>query len=446
MIYLVFNKEYAIQGRFISNWYASEAKAALDQDNKEMNYINKEIDGGKWNGYGTEIHIGQVSWEPRTKQFSFTGEFGLSSVDNVEGTEMIVIPQYGSGASAGKINGSVMLPKFHSFMKETHYVDVGNTKNGSFSFTTTTSGSWIKLNQTSGNVTSTKEARIEVGLDWDNIPSDVNGSINITGNGVTVTVYISIDLFNIPANIPAKTYIETDGYISILSKNFAYSVGSSNGAKWEILPKYGREESSVKVQPNQVDIHRKPGSDSPYLEYNVYIRTAGDIDIVTQWAPTLGHIPDTLTRLRYGISLNNDDIKIVHTLPPDFVVVNQNKNSWADGIEYATRTATVRNGNICYSKHTISSAGLYKIRIYMVDDGLVLQKILVGTKVLERADTENRTVNVKVDPDTREIRNTEVSIDIPSVSIPKIFIGSKQNPTAGCYDSFFGPPETYYTK
>jgi hypothetical protein len=446
MIYLGLNKEYTIQGRFIANWYGSEAKTALDQDNKEMDYINKELDGGKWNGYGNEYHIGQITWNPRTSQFSFAGDFALSSVNNVEGTEMIVIPQYESGVSAGKKNGTVTLPRFHSFVKETHYVDVGNSKNGSFTFTTTTSGSWIKLNETSGNVSAESEARIEVSLDWDNMPSDENGRINITGNGVTVTVIILIDRFDAGVTIPAKTYIETDGYISILSKNFVNSIPSLDGAKWEIIPNYGREESSVKVQPSQIDIHRTPGTDSPYLEYNVYIRTAGDIDIVTQWAPTSGPVPDTLTRLRYGISLNKDDIKIVHTLPPDFIIIGKGWDSWAAGEEYAVRTATVRDGNICYSKHSVSSVGLYKVRIYMVDDGLILQKILVGTKVLERADTEKRTAKVKVDPDTREIRNTEVSIDIPSVSIPRIFIGSKQNPTAGCYDSYFGPPETYYTK
>jgi hypothetical protein len=86
------------------------------------------------------------------------------------------------------------------------------------------------------------------------------------------------------------------------------------------------------VQPNQVNIHHTPGNGSAYVEYNVYIRTIGNIDIVTQWAPTTGPEPNTITRLRYGVSLNennasNDtDIQIIHTMPPDFRVVNQGGN------------------------------------------------------------------------------------------------------------------------
>jgi hypothetical protein len=101
------------------------------------------------------------------------------------------------------------------------------------------------------------------------------------------------------------------------------------------------------------------------------------------------------------------------------------------------------NGSICHSKHTVSSAGLYILRIYMVGDGLVLQKILVGTKVLERANTEEQRREINVDPETRENIKNEVSVDIPSVSIPRIFIGSKQEPTTGSVDSYFGPPERY---
>jgi hypothetical protein len=442
MIYLGLNKEYATQGRYIANWYSSEAQAALDQDNKEMSYMNKEIDNGKWNGFGAEYHIGQTTWDPRTSQFSFSGDFALSSVSNTAGAEMIVIPRYASGSSAGKKTGTAVLPTFHSFAEETHYVDIANTKNGSFTFTATPSASWIKLNQTSGTVTT--QVRLEVSLDWANVPSGGAGTINITGNSATVTVNVTADVFNATVVLPTKTYIETEGYVSILSKNYANSVAASDGAKWQILPNYGREESSVKVQPDQLDSHRTPGSNAPYLEYNVYITTPGDIDIVTQWAPTTGPDPDYLTRLRYGISFNNDSIQTIHTMPPDFKVVNEGGNSWAAGVENAVRTATIRDGGICYSKHTVSAAGLYTLRVYMVDDGLVLHKILVGTKSLERANTNSRSATVSCNPTTREKTSTTSTTTIAAVSLPKIFIGSQQS-TGASYDTYFGPPETAYT-
>jgi hypothetical protein len=363
----------------------------------------------------------------------------------VEGAEMLVIPQYATGASAGVKNGSVALPVFHSFAEETHFVDVANTKNGSFNFTASASGSWIKLSAKEGNVTAQADARIEVSLDWKSIPEDGKGSIIISGNGVNVTVEVTVDIFDPKIILPSKTYIETDGYISILSTNFAKSVEGVDGAKWEVLPFYGRERSSVKVCPSVIDGHLTPGKDAPYLEYNVYIRTPGDIDIVTQWAPTSGWDPSYLTRLRYGVSLNNDTIQIVHTLPIDYYVTGGDKVEWGAGVETAVRTVRSNEGDICYSKHKVTEAGLYTLRIYMVDDGLVLQKILVGTNTLERMNTTGHSANVFCDPETRERTTEKKAVTIPAVSLPRMFVGMRVM-TTGSYWTYFGPEETTYTE
>lgn len=451
MIYLEWNKEYQKQQRFITNWYGTQAQAALTQDNTENSYINKELDGGKWNGYGSEYHIGQTTWEPRTSQFSFSGDFAIVSVSNTAGTEMVVVPQYAQGSSAGKKTGFAQLPNIHSWTKETRYVHVANTKNGSFSFTATPSSSWILVNQTSGNVTSTTQMCVGISIDWNNIPSgsssQITGTVNITGAGATVTVNVTGEILNTTSVVlPEKTFVETDGYVSILSKNYAKSVKASDGSGWEVLPGYGREESAVKVVPTQLNGSRTPGSNSPYVEYNVYIRTPGQIDVVTQWAPTNGPEFQRATRVRYGVSFNNDTIKTVHTLPPDFRILSESNDitSWGSGVENAVHTATVRDGDVCHSTHTVSAPGVYSLRIYQVDDGLVLYKILVGTNTLERASTNSRTVSINVNPDTRELTSTNVSVTIPAVSLPRIFIGSQAG-TGGSYDTYLGPPETYHT-
>jgi hypothetical protein len=113
------------------------------------------------------------------------------------------------------------------------------------------------------------------------------------------------------------------------------------------------------------------------------------------------------------------------------------------GVENAVHTTSIIDGGICHSVHIIKSARLYKLRIFMVDDGLVLQKILIRTAPLERANTNRLSANISVDPDTREKITGTRTVDILSVSIPRIFIGSQQSIDAS-YDSYFGPLETYF--
>jgi hypothetical protein len=121
-----------------------------------------------------------------------------------------------------------------------------------------------------------------------------------------------------------------------------------------------------------------------------------------------------IRRMRYGISLNNDTMQTVHTLPIDYSVSGSEHDEWAAGIESSVRTVRSRKGDMCYSKHEVTEAGLYTLRIYMVDDGLVLQKILLGTNTLERMETSGRGASVSCDPETRERRQEKTSVTFPT--------------------------------
>jgi hypothetical protein len=61
-------------------------------------------------------------------------------------------------------------------------------------------------------------------------------------------------------------------------------------------------------------------------------------------------------------------------------------------------------GDIYYSKHEGTEAGLCTVRIYMVDDGLVLRKILLGRNALERMETKGGEAGVSCDAESDERR------------------------------------------
>jgi hypothetical protein len=254
--------------------------------------------------------------------------------------------------------------------------------------------------------------------------------------------------------LPDKTFIENDGYVSILSKNYARSVAAIKDGvsyRWTMLPNYGRELSSMKVMPNDPDAGyenaRIPGQNAPFLEYNVYLKTPGAIDIITQWAPTNGNDPRQLTTHDYAVSLGDEEPQRVRTLERNYLVNNAGGIPWADGAEAATHTLITRNnGGASMSSHTVAEPGVYKIRIYMVNDGLTLQKILVGTSVLER--TTVAQANNLLDTMTAE------RFSSPSYTTPTLLTGNRSNyqnalagaattaTTSGTLSSYFGPPES----
>lgn len=496
MVNIALNRKYADLGMPIANTYAQIARDALEFDNEEMRYW-KTLRDGKWTGYfpvnppgETPVvdgkvnasaaltnaendqniyHIGMTRWNHPVVQFSFSDDEDdptcLKTVSAAEGSSLIVVPQSVVADGASATDGAVDLHPFTSYGNETRYIEIGNTKRTPFSFTVRSSDPWIKLSRTSGKVEQVTP--VEVSIDWKKIPAgtvQANGAITVKGAGSEVTVNVTAGVFDraLLASLPERTFIETDGYVSMLSMHYAASIPSPDGAKWAILPRYGRELSSVKVTPNIPDTPRVPGVDSPYLEYNVYIKTPGNIDIVTQWAPSTGTNAMRYTKMQYGVSFGGDGIQTVNTLSPVFAAQSRQGATWPFAVETGTRSLTVRDGSVCWSRHHAATPGLYTLRIYLIDDGMVLQKILAGTaKLSDRVSTEPHTGVLRCNPETREVFDPvngtlyqgQLVKEIPNYTvaavedIPRLFVspvsGNHPSPLS---PSFFGPPETYYTR
>ena len=375
--------------------------------------------------------------------------------------------------------GSIDLYPFTNYENETRYIEIANAGQADYSYSITPSAPWIILEKNSGTITSSnKLERVNVRIDWDKVPAGASatGTLTVAGAGETVTVNVTANIFNeaLAQKLPAKTFIETNGYVSILSNNFSKSVSASAPsldiynagdpvsvqAKWTVLDNFGREGSAVKVEPSVLTARQQgflmPGN-SPYVEYNVYIATPGEINIVTQWTPT--NSPDYTARpsdgplysqMRYGVSFGNDQPQLVDILPSRFAP-RENNGGWSIGVETAVRTLVNSNAaeayggsaannptfngvnNICASIHRVSEPGLYTLRIYMVHDSAVLEKILVGTEATQR---------VMVGPIGADAHFQK--------NITNIFTGPERGSSSTVSNttrtSFLGPPQTFFTK
>ena len=100
----------------------------------------------------------------------------------------------------------------------------------------------------------------------------------------------------------------------------------------------------------------------------MYLFKPGTYDVSTINSSTLNFLPGR--GLQYAISFDNDIPQIVTLVPEHYSAQNGNRDwekSVADNVRYSNTT------------HTIAQPGYHVLKIWMVDPGVVLQKIVVNT-------------------------------------------------------------------
>ncbi|MFP9098969.1 glycosyl hydrolase 115 family protein [Flavobacterium sp. RHBU_24] len=161
------------------------------------------------------------------------------------------------------------------------------------------------------------------------------------------------------SDVPAaKIFVEKDGYVAIEAENYARA-NNSKKIHWEVIPDFGKTKSGVTTFPQNAA--PKEG-DPVYLEYDVEFTSTGEFDVQLLLAPTLNFNDNK--GLRYEISFDGNAPQIV------------NFNGHYRGelgrwqAEHIIRSST---------KHTIAAAGTHKLRFRVLDQGIVLEKILINT-------------------------------------------------------------------
>ena len=159
-----------------------------------------------------------------------------------------------------------------------------------------------------------------------------------------------------------ESFLEVDGVISIEAKEFTSSA-ARNGVAWEIIPGLGRTGSSVAVFPTtaaSVDPTRSPDA-APRLDYRIRVSTPRRAKVVMHLLPT--HPLQEGNGLRIAVGLDDQ--------PPQMLSVDLPVDSpeWAQGVLDAGVTVS--------AEMNLPSAGDHVLKVYMVDAGVVLDKIVV---------------------------------------------------------------------
>jgi hypothetical protein len=352
------NQLYARQGRASTNDLAERVQALFNADTALSDYYNHTLAHGKWDHMMDQAHIGYTFWnQPPTNAMPPVAKIKLAAASSLG-----VAEEGSSEALPGAANDAA-LPQFDRFNQQQRYIDVFNRGTTPFQFTATPSAPWILVDQARGPIkhgTVEKQERLLVSIDWQKVPRGVaHGSVKIEGAGAEVTV--SVEAFNpeTPAALTAGSFVEANGYVAIEAEHYTNRIDTKS-ARWQTVPDYGRTLSSMSVFPVTAPSVMSP-NDSPCLEYRMYLFHAGEFKVQAILAPTLNFVPDR--GLRYAISIDDQSLQIIDSLAAN------SPTDWAKSVSDSVRTVT--------SALTIATTGYHTLKVWMVDPGIVLQKLVV---------------------------------------------------------------------
>ena len=155
---------------------------------------------------------------------------------------------------------------------------------------------------------------------------------------------------------------EADGYVSIEAANYQKAKGTET-IKWKVIPDLGKTVSAVTTFPQNA----YPGeNDEVYLEYAVDFTSIGDFEVQVLVSPTLNF--NANKGLRYAVSFDGG---------PEQVVNINGKYRGELGPWQANRIIKTS------TNHKINKAGLHRLRIRVLEPGIVLQKIMIDTGSLK---------------------------------------------------------------
>ena len=335
------NRLYASQGRASTNDYAARVRQLFQADADLSATYNHTLAGGKWDHMMDQTHIGYTGWQqPDTNVMP-----AVTEIQNGEAAKMGVAP---------------FALQFDAFNQPRRYVDVFNRGRAPFEFSAAASAPWIVLRATRGTVR--KEERLEVSVDWNQAPwGAAVGSVKVSGAD-SDPVDIKVTSFR-PREVTRDTlrgFVEADGYVSIEAAHFTKRIGDAGPVHWEVIPDYGRTASGVTILPCTAASVTPPRY-SPSLEYQMYLFDPHTVQVRTIIGPSLNFVPGR--GLRFAIAFDDQPPQIVDAL------AQNSQHDWEESVKDNVRTVV--------STHSLAGSGYHVLKYWMVDPGVVLEKIVV---------------------------------------------------------------------
>ena len=353
------NRLYAAQGRASANHWADEVDRLFARDAELQRVYEQDIAGGKWVHMMSQARIGYTHWQQPERNIKPP----VARVDvPVRGVTGVAVE--GDARPWPQRAASPRLPMLDPVGAPTRSLVVYNRGASAIGFSAKSSQPWLQVSPAQAQVEDAQP--LSLAIDWSRLPEgEHEATVSILGADRT-EVYVTVPVRKPPVHRGARGVAEGDGVIAIEAEHYASAVPPANGA-WERIPNLGRTLSAVTAWPATGE-PLVPGGDGARLEYPLVVDAAGDVEVRVVVSPTL----DLRHRggLRYAVSIGDAAPELVNVRldptpgDPDF-------RAW--------ERAVIDNVHIARSRHRVA-AGANTLKLWLVDPGLVFQRIEVATR------------------------------------------------------------------
>ena len=376
---------YTTQGRAGTNVLADSVRAQFARDSLLSYQYNHDLAGGKWMHMMDQTHIGYTYWqEPRRNTMPTVATLSLPagalmgiSVEGSdawwgEGEPARIADSLGSAPQPAS-TGEAHLPWFSVYLPLRHYIDLFDRGATPFDYTITTSAPWVKVSSPAGRVVTGQ--RIWVAIDNHAAPPDASeATVTVTAStGKTVTVHLSLQ-GRVSGTVPTDDFVESDGYVAMDAAHYTKAV-TAPGIRWVSIAGVGKAGTGVTPFPvtapavaatsltataPSLTATAVTAQHGPRLDYAFYIFDTGVSQIQLYCAPTLSYYG---AGRRLALSID-DEAPVILSLPDQQEGPVWNKMV-ADNIAIVTMPVS------------LTSMGAHTLHYWMVDPGVVLQKLVV---------------------------------------------------------------------
>ncbi len=376
------NLLYAAQGRAATNDRAAEAEAGLERDLALADRFHTQVADGKWNGFQTQPHIGygdverygpNAGWQQPEKDNVALPDEIFPEVERIELPEAAGLGVAVDGADdsglwwpGGAADGAEapVLPVFSPYQtRPQQYIEVFNRGRTPFEYRIEPSVPWLRADRPRGRVE--QQVRVELSVDWARVPEDgAEGAVTVHGAGASVTVRAVAEK---PSWRGLRGFVEAGGYVAVDAEHHTRAVGA-RGVGWRRIDRIGRTGAGMTPWPVTA-APQTPGGSGPRLEYEVSLLAAGEVTVYAHLSPRNPVLPTS--GLRYAVSFGDDTPQTVD------VIASTGADDGLMNKQWARHTSD--NVNVTGTRHTIARAGVHRLKFWMVDPTVVLQRLVIDT-------------------------------------------------------------------
>jgi hypothetical protein len=187
-------------------------------------------------------------------------------------------------------------------------------------------------------------------LAWERAPAEDNGT---SGVGAQL----------LPESQSGSRFTES-GRRVVMEAEHASMFAPGKDAQWRKITGLGYNGEAVSVFPTTVSVRataKSIQSESPCLNFNLSIQTAGDWQFTVRALPTFS--VETGQPQRYAIALDDEVPRIV-SMP---LSQDEHNRVWQQNV--------MRNAALTSSMPSVTAPGLHTLKIWMVDPGIVIDAI-----------------------------------------------------------------------